>query len=150
MKVCFLLFFFIEIFYCKYILSAKQIHTYIHTYIREEACSRLHFDPNEHPENTLKAFQEFIQHFQLRYDALHPDTPKVSLEAAIERWKISQTTSENQSPKPNLEQFDEICEDTKARDKVTKFLGMYSSSRLYTDWCLAVPEEKTRKKNKME
>ena len=115
---------------------------------REEACSRLHFDPNEHPENTLKAFQEFIQRFQLRYDALYPDPPKVSLEAAIERWKISQTTPENQSPKPNLEQFDEICEDTKARDKVTKFLGMYSSSRLYTDWCMAVPEEKARKKTR--
>ena len=81
---------------------------------RDEACSRLHFDPNEHPENTLKAFQEFLQRFQLRYDAFYPDPPKVSLEAAIERWKINQATPENPSPKPNLEQFDEICEDTKS------------------------------------
>ena len=81
---------------------------------RDEACSHLHFDPNEHPENTLKAFQEVLQRFQLRYDAFYLDPPKVSLEAAIERWKINQATPENPSPKPNLEQFDEICEDTKS------------------------------------
>ena len=51
----------------------------------EEARLRLFFDPDDHPENTLKAFQEFIQRFELRYDALYPDPPKVSLEAAIER-----------------------------------------------------------------
>ena len=100
---------------------------------QDKACSRLYFDPNKHPENTLKAFQEFLQCFQLRYDALYPDPPKVSLEAAVERWKISNTTTENPSPRPNLEEFDEICEDTKSRDKIAKFLGMYSSSRLYTD-----------------
>ena len=100
---------------------------------QDEACSRPYFDPNKHPVNTLKAFQEFLQRFQLRYDALYPDPPKVSLEAAVERWKISNTTTENPSPRPNLEEFDEICEDTKSRDKIAKFLGMYSSSRLYTD-----------------
>ena len=33
----------------------------------EEARSRLFFDPDEHTENTLKSFQEFIQSFQLWY-----------------------------------------------------------------------------------
>ena len=51
----------------------------------EEACSHLFFDPDEHPENTLKTSQEFIQRFQLRDDLLYPEPPKVSLEAAIER-----------------------------------------------------------------
>lgn len=111
----------------------------------EEARSRLFFDPDEHPESTLKAFQEFVQRFNLRYDALYPDPPKVSLEAAVERWKIREATQENPSPKPTLEQFDELCEQTKSRDKIAKFLGMYSSTRLYTDWCTAVPEEKARK-----
>ena len=78
---------------------------------------RLFFDPDNDPENTLKAFQEFIQRFELRYDALYPDPPTVSLEAAIERWKIMEATPENLSPKPNLEQFDNLCELTKARDK---------------------------------
>ena len=68
----------------------------------EEARLRLFFDPDDHPENTLKAFQEFIQRFELRYDALYPDPPKVSLEAAIERWKILEATLENPSPKANL------------------------------------------------
>ena len=95
---------------------------------QDEACSRLYFDPNKHPKNTLKAFQEFLQCFQLRYDAVYPDPPKVSLEAAVERWKISNTTTENPSPRPNLEEFNEICEDKKSRDKIAKFLGMYSSS----------------------
>ena len=111
---------------------------------RDEACSRLLFDHSKHLKNTLKAFQEFFQCFQLLYDALYPDPSKVSLEVAIERWKISQATAENPSLKPNLEKFDEICEDTKSRDEISKFLGMYSSSRLYTDWYMAVPTEKAR------
>ena len=78
----------------------------------------------------------------------NPDPPKVSLEAAIERWKISQATPENSSPKPNPEQFDEIREDTKSQDQIAKFLGMNSSSRLFTDWCMAVPTEKARKSAK--
>ena len=49
------------------------------------------------------------------------------------------STPTNLSSKPNLEQFDEICEDTKSRDKIAKFLEMNSSSRLYTDWCMTVP-----------
>ena len=61
-------------------------------YLLEEARSCLYFDLDEHPENTLKAFQEFVERFQLRYDALYPDLPKVSLEAAIERWNIMEET----------------------------------------------------------
>ena len=99
----------------------------------EEACLCLFFGPDDHPENTLKAFQELIHRFELRYDAMYPDPPKVSLEAATERWKIIETTPENHSPKPNLEQFDNLCEHTKARDKVSKFLGICSSRRLYMD-----------------
>lgn len=125
-----------QFFCCTSMIMAKP---------HDEACFRLYFDPNGHPENTLKAFQEFIKRFQLWCDAFYPDPPKVSLEGVIERWKISQTSSENPPPKPNLEQFDDICEDIKARDKVTKFLGMYSWNRLYTDWYMAVPKEKARK-----
>ena len=86
--------------------------------VNEEARLRLFFDPDDHPENTLKSFQEFIQRFELRYHALYPDPPKLSLQAAIERWKIMEATPENPSPKPILEQFDNLCEHTKASDKV--------------------------------
>ena len=56
-----------------------------------------------------------------------------------------EATPENPSPKPNLEQFDNLCEHTQAHEKVSKFLGIYSSRTLYTDWCVAAPEYKTRK-----
>ena len=48
----------------------------------------LHFDPDLHQDDTLKAFNEFIQSFYLRYEAQYPDPPKVSIDAAIERWKL--------------------------------------------------------------
>ena len=88
----------------------------------EEDLSRLFFEPDEHPKNMLKTFQEFIQRFQLRYDALCPDSPEVSLEAPIERWKITTATPKNASRKPSLEQFDEIC---KQKNHATKFRSFY-------------------------
>jgi len=56
------------------------------------AVAKLFFDPDEHPDQTLKAFEEFILDFSLRYEALYPDPPKVSLESAIQRWKYKQKT----------------------------------------------------------
>ena len=104
---------------------------------------------HDHSEKTLKAFQEFI--FS-NLNCAMMQCIHVSLEAAIEQWKIMKATPENPSPKPNLEQFDNLCKHTKACDKVSKFLAIYSSRRLYTDWCMAytdwcmaAPEKKTRK-----
>ena len=111
----------------------------------EKACSHLNFDPNEDPGNTLKAFQEFAQHFQLQYDGLYSDPPKVPLEAAIKRQKIMEATQKNLSPKPAIEQFDQICEQAKALNKKAKFLGMCLSSKFYGDWCAAALKEKKRK-----
>ena len=51
--------------------------------------STVYFDPDLHPDDTLRAFDEFIQNFELRYDAQYPDPPKTSLDAAIERWKLA-------------------------------------------------------------
>ena len=48
---------------------------------------QLFFDPDQYPEDTLKAFEEFTQLFELGYDAQFPDPPKVSMDAAIDRWK---------------------------------------------------------------
>ena len=38
-----------------------------------------------YPEETLKAFEEFIDTFELRYDAQFPDPPKVSMDSALQR-----------------------------------------------------------------
>lgn len=105
---------------------------------------QLFFDPNEHPEHTLKAFEEFIQAFELRYNAQYPDPPKVSLDAAFERWKITNVITENPNPKPNLEQYDQIRDEWRSKDKVAKLLGIFSSERLYSDWKAVETHEKNR------
>ena len=95
----------------------------------------LHFDPDLHPDDTLKAFNEFIQSFYLRYEAQYPDPPKVSIEAAIERWKLA-----NEEAKPTLEQYDTLRNEWRSKDRVAKFLGMFSSRRMYADWQVAEPD----------
>ena len=72
---------------------------------------KLFFDPDQHPEDTLKAFEEFTQLFELRYDAQFPDPPKFSMDAAIDRWKVANTTENNQNPRPDLAAYDAIRND---------------------------------------
>ena len=69
---------------------------------------QLFCNPDQHPEDTLKAFEEFIQLFKLRYDAQFPDPPKVSMDAAIDRWKVANTTENNQNPRPDLATYDAL------------------------------------------
>ena len=99
------------------------------------------FNPDDHPDATLKAFDEFVQVYELRYEAQHPDPPRVSIEAAIERWKITQ---QDPNAKPSIEQYDTIREEWRSKDRKAKFLGMFSSKRFYADWIAAVPVENER------
>ena len=104
----------------------------------------LFFDPTNHPDDTLKSFTEFIRAFQLRYAAKFPDPPRVSLEAALQRWKIANTTAEVADPRPTLDQYDEVVANWQSKDKVAKFLGQFSASTLYNDWLVAQPDETLR------
>ena len=81
-----------------------------------QSCQKLFFDPDLHPDNTLKAFEDFIQDYDLRYDAQYPDPPKVSLDSAIQRWKYRNTTTEVADPKPKLDQYDEIVAAWRSKD----------------------------------
>ena len=45
----------------------------------EEARSCLLFDPDEHPGKRLKAFNKFIQCFQLWLDASYPHPPATAI-----------------------------------------------------------------------
>ena len=81
-----------------------------------EASQQLFFDPDKHSEDTLKAFQEFIQTFELRYHAQYPDPQKVSLDSAVERWKVANTTESNPQPKPTLDQYDKIRDEWQAKE----------------------------------
>ena len=67
------------------------------------------------------------------------------MEVCLQRWKFTNRTTEVPEPKPNLEQYNQICEDWQAKDKVAKLLGMFSSHKLFEDWCVAELEETTRK-----
>ena len=49
----------------------------------------LYFDPDNYPDDTLKAFLDFVQDFEHRYVAAYPDPPQVSVSAAVERWKVA-------------------------------------------------------------
>ena len=104
----------------------------------------LFFDPQKHPDNTLKSFNEFTQSFQLRYTAQFPDPPKVSLDSALHQWKITNTTTDDPNPAPTLAQYDAIVEKWQSKDKVAKFLGMFSSANFYNDWIAAQPTETLR------
>lgn len=110
----------------------------------EPRSNQLFFDPDQHPEDTLKAFEDFIKIFHLRYEAQYPDPPKVSLEAALQRWKVAQTSDQNPDPKPTVDQYDKICIEWRDKDKVKKLLGIFSSHKLYEDWCIAEPDEVKR------
>ena len=103
---------------------------------------QLHFDPDLHPDDTAKAFSEFVQDFELRYNAKYPDPSKVSLEAAIQRWQFL-----NPDQKPGLADYDKIVEDLKSKDKVAKFLGLHSSRRFFADWKAAQPDDEQRKRS---
>ena len=92
----------------------------------------LYFGPDNHPDDTLKAFLEFVQDYELRYAATYPDPPKVSLDSAIHRWKLGHAEAV-----PLMEEYDTIVEQRKSKDMVAKFLGIYSSGRLYSDWMIS-------------
>ena len=64
--------------------------------------NQLIFDPENHPADTLKAFDDFRSAFEFRYAAQFPDPPKVSMDAALERWKVANTTTERTNPKPTV------------------------------------------------
>ena len=78
---------------------------------RSSDTTNLRFDPDQHPEDTLKVFNEFCDSFLLRYNALFPDPPKVSMDSAIARWTFLHTTQENANPRPTMEQYDAIRND---------------------------------------
>ena len=97
-----------------------------------QSSNLLFFDLDEYPENTLKAFNDYPELFELRYNAQFPDPPKVSLDSVLERWKIVNATERNSNPRTALVQYDKIKEDWQAKDRLAKFLGMFSSARLHS------------------
>ena len=90
--------------------------------LEEPRSPTLYFDPDRHPENTLKVFNEFCGSFVMRYNALYPDPPKTSMDAAIARWKIIHTTADIPDPKPDIGEYDALRDTWRSKDMVTQFL----------------------------
>ena len=90
----------------------------------------LFFDPDGHPEGTLEAFTGFTKQFELRYNAQNPDVPGVSLDAAIQRWKIEHATTDGTEPRLTFAPYDKICDNWRFKDRVAKFLEMFCSGRM--------------------
>ena len=103
----------------------------------------LFFDPDGHPEGTLKAFTGVTKQFKSRYNAQDPDVPRVVLDAAIQQWKIEYATADGTESRLTIAKY-EICDNWCSKDTVAKFLGMLSSSRMYTDWQIEQPDESIR------
>ena len=40
------------------------------------------------------------------------------MDVAVQRWKVLNTTDENTDPKTTADYYDEICENSKVKDKV--------------------------------
>ena len=114
--------------------------------VEPQYTQQIFFDPDEHPEDTLKAFKEFCQTFELCYNAQYPDPPKVSINSAIQRWKVENATEDAPDPKPSLAQYDAIHDGWRSKDKVAKFLRMFSSNRLFADGKFAQPNNSLEKK----
>ena len=46
----------------------------------------LQFNLDRFPHATLKAFNEFIEQYEFRYEAQYPEPPKHAIEACITKW----------------------------------------------------------------
>ena len=99
----------------------------------------LQFDPDLHPHTTLKAFNEFIEQFEFRYEAQFPQPSKTLKEAAIADWKEN-----NDNADPSAAQTRAIIAEVKSRDKVRKLMGFFATVRLQQDWKVAEPDAASR------
>ena len=74
----------------------------------------LTFNPDDHPHSTLKAFNEFLEQYEFRYEAQYTEVPKHVLDNAIEKWK-----SENENAaEVSVAHKDILRADIRSKDKV--------------------------------
>jgi hypothetical protein len=52
----------------------------------------------------------------------------------------------NDDKKPTLDDYDNIRDEWRSKDRVTKLLGIFSSKRLFADWKVAEPDDSKRAK----
>ena len=99
----------------------------------------LQFDPDRHPHSTLKAFNDFVEQFEFRYEAQYPEPSKNVLDNAVLQWK-----SEHADADPSAAEIITIRNNLISKDKVRKLLGFFSTLRFQQDWKAAEPVEANR------
>ena len=95
----------------------------------------LQFNPDRFPHATLKAFNEFIEQYEFRYEAQYPEPPKHAIEACIAKWTA--TTKKE----PTYRDMEFLKNTWILKDKVKKLLGFFATARLTQDWKAAEPNE---------
>ena len=110
-----------------------------HTTDSPRGIPNLQFDPDKHPHSTLKAFNEFIERYEFRYEAQYPEPAKNVLDNSVLQWK-----AENNDAVPTAAQKMAIRAAIISKDKVRKLLGFFASLRLQQDWKAAEPAEADR------
>ena len=98
--------------------------------------SSVQFNPDDYPHATLKAFNEFIEQYEYRYEAQYPDPPKHAIENAVASWKV-----EHEDNNPSAEQNKAIRAAWTSKDMVRKLLVFFASVRLQQDWKAAEPDK---------
>lgn len=70
----------------------------------------------------------------------------MAMDSAIQRWHLLHPPREgaDEKPTPTVDEFDQMKETWKSKDKVAKVLGMFSGPRLFSDWQIAKPNENDR------
>ena len=80
----------------------------------------------------------------LHYATTHYIQIHQKYDSALQRWKFEHTTEQDADPRPTLDQYDGIRNEWRSKDRVTKFIGLFSSKRFHTDWRVAQPEAARR------
>ena len=101
--------------------------------------SSIIFNPDDYPHDTLKAFNQFVEQFEFRYEAQYPEIPKHIYEMELENWKIDKGVTEV----PDKSKV-QIRQSSKSKDKVRKLLGFFCSIRMQQDWKAAEPDADKR------
>ena len=77
----------------------------------------LQFNQDRFPHTTLKAFNEFIEQYEFRYEAQYPEPPKHAIEACITKWTA--TTKRE----PTYTDMEFIKNTRISKGKIKSFLG---------------------------
>ena len=83
----------------------------------------------------MKAFNEFIEQYESRYEAQYPEHPKHAIEACITKW----TATTKKEPAHTDIEF--IKNTWISKDQVKKLLGFFVTTRLIQDWKAAETNE---------